>query len=153
MSKKEEYLENFKTAIGSTVKSLSNNEDVEVLFGNQNLKTEKKLIRLPEIEESNDRINYNQIRAIADSESLKLRFSDTETYKFYEPQGNISKRLYKIAEKIRFEKIGSRQFKGVKKNIKEYYEKRINSLDLKSSEDKIVEAFENYLRVIFKLRK
>ena len=33
--KKSEILENFKTAIGSTVKSLSNSENVEVSFGGQ----------------------------------------------------------------------------------------------------------------------
>ena len=57
--------------------------------------------------------------------------------------------MYKIAEKIRFEKLGADQFKGVKNNIKKYYQERINSLDLKSSEDKIIESFENYLRVKF----
>ncbi len=149
MEKKSEILENFKTAIGSTVKSLSNAENIEISFGNQNLKSEKTLIRLPELESSNKGINFNQIRALADSESLKLRFSNTETYKKYEPEGNISKKLYKIAEKIRFEKIGSEQFKGVKNNIEKYYKERVNSLDLKSSEDKIIESFENYLRVKF----
>ena len=39
--KKSEILENFKTAIGSTVKSLSNSENVEVSFGNQNTKIKK----------------------------------------------------------------------------------------------------------------
>ena len=63
--------------------------------------------------------------------------------------GNISKKLYQIAEKIRYEKLGSDKFKGVKKNIQRYYQKRIDSLDLKSSEDKIVESFENYLREKF----
>ena len=67
MEKKTEKLENFKTAIGSTVKSLSNSENVEVSFGNQNLKTEKISIRLPEIERLNDKFNYDQIRALADS--------------------------------------------------------------------------------------
>ena len=84
-----------------------------------------------EIEQINNKINYNQIRALADSESLKLRFSDNKTFKSYEPKVNISKKLYKIAEKIRFEKLGSDQFKGVKDNIEKYYQERINSLDLK----------------------
>ena len=149
MEKKTEKLENFKTAIGSTVKSLSNSENVEVSFGAQNLKTEKISIRLPEIEKYNDKFNYDQIRALADSESLKIRFSNNKTFKSFEPQGNISKKLYEIAEKIRFEKLGSEQFKGVKSNIEKYYQKRINSLDLKNSEDKIIESFENYLRVKF----
>ena len=61
----------------------------------------------------------------------------------------FQKKLYKIAEKIRFEKIGSEKFKGVANNLNSYYQERINSLDLKSSEDKIVESFENYFRVKF----
>ena len=149
MEKKSEILENFKTAISSTVKTLSNSENVEVSFGNQDLKSENNLVKLPKLEQINNKINYNQIRAVADSESLKLRFSNKKTLKLYEPAGNISKLLYLIAEKIRCEKIGSDDFKGVKKNIELFYQERINSLDLKSSEDKIVESFENYLRVKF----
>ena len=66
MEKKSEILENFKTAIGSTVKSLSNSENVEVLFGNQDFKSKKISVQLPEIEQVNNKINYNQIRALAD---------------------------------------------------------------------------------------
>ena len=149
MEKKSEILENFKTAIGSTVKSLSNSENVEVSFGNQNFQSKNTSIKLPEVEKVNNKINYNQIRAVADSKSLTLRFSDNKTFKSYEPNGNISKKLYKIAEKIRCEKLGSDQFKGVKNNIEKYYQERIDSLDLKNSEDKIIESFENYLRVKF----
>ena len=149
MEKKSEILENFKTAIGSTVKSLSNFENVEVIFGNQNSQSKNTLIKLPEIQEIKDKINYNQIRALADSKSLKLRFSDNEIFKSHAPEGTISKKLYEIAEKIRYEKVGSDKFKGVKKNIEKYYQERVNALDLKSSEDKITESFENYLRVKF----
>ncbi len=149
MEKKSEILENFKTAIGSTVKSLSNSENVEVSFGDQNSQSKNNSIKLPEVEQINNKINYSQIRALADSKSLKLRFSDDKTFKSYEPDGSISKKLYKIAEKIRCEKLGSDQFKGVKNNIEKYYQERTNSLDLKNSEDKIIESFENYLRVKF----
>ena len=149
MEKKSEILENFKTAIGSTIKSLSNSENVEVSFGDQNPQSKNNSIKLPEIEQVNNKINYSQIRALADSKSLKLRFSDDKIFKSHEPDGNISKKLYKIAEKIRYEKLGSDQFKGVKNNIEKYYQERVNTLDLKNSEDKIVESFENYLRVKF----
>ena len=64
MEKKSEILENFKTAIGSTVKSLSNSENVEVSFGNQNFDSKKNSIKLPDVEQVNDKINYNQIRAL-----------------------------------------------------------------------------------------
>ena len=66
-----------------------------------------------------------------------------------EPDGAISKKLYNISEKIRCEKIGTSYFKGVKSNIEKFYQKRISGLDFKNSEDKIIESFENFLRVKF----
>ena len=88
MEKKSEILEIFKTAIGSTVKSLSNSENVEVSFGNQNSQSKNNSVKLPEIEQINNKINYSQIRALADSKSLKLRFSDYKTFKSYELPNN-----------------------------------------------------------------
>ena len=149
MENKKEKIEDFKTAISSTVRSLSNSEKIEVSFGNENPKSEENTIRLPDLNQINNKLNYNQIRAIADSKSLRLRFSDAKTFKQYEPEGNISRQLYRISEKIRCEKIGTNYFKGVKNNIENFYQERISSLDLKSSEDKIVESFENYLRTKF----
>ncbi|MDA9619141.1 cobalamin biosynthesis protein CobT [Candidatus Pelagibacter bacterium] len=149
LENKKEKIEDFKTAISSTVKSLSNSEKIEVSFGNENPKSEKNSIRLPDLIQTNNKLNYNQIRAIADSKSLRHRFSDKKTFKQYEPEGNISKQLYKISEKIRCEKIGTSYFKGVKNNIETFYQERISGLDLKSSEDKIIESFENYLRTKF----
>jgi cobaltochelatase CobT len=146
---KKEKIADFKTAISSTVKSLSNSEKIEVSFGNDRSKSEKNSIRLPELSPVKNKFNYNQIRAIADSKSLRHRFSDHKTFKQYEPVGNISKQLYRISEKIRCEKIGTSYFKGVKNNIETFYQERLSGLDLKSSEDKIIESFENYLRTKF----
>ena len=60
---KEEIVENFKTAIKSTVKSISGKDDLEVSFGNKDIQTEKNLIKLPEIEYFNTQVykmNLNQ---------------------------------------------------------------------------------------------
>ena len=149
MENKKDKLENFKTAISSTVRSLTNSQKLEVSFGNQQSKTEQDSIRLPDLQQNNNKLNYEEIRAIADSKSLNYRFSDKKIFKQFEPEGNISKKLYNISEKIRCEKIGTSYFRGVKNNIEKFYNKRISELDLKSSEDKIIESFENYLRIKF----
>ena len=147
MEKKEDLIENFKTAITSTIKSLSNLHNVDVTFGNQNITSDKIIIKLPEVENNENKINFIKARALADSEALKIRFSNNKILKSNEPRGNISKKLYQIAEKIRYEKLGSDQFKGIKNNIHNYYNERIENLDLNKNENKVVEAFENYLRV------
>ena len=149
MDIKKEKLEDFKTAISSTVKSLSNLKKIEVSFGNQASKSHQNLIKLPDLNNSGNKLNFEEIRAVADSKSLRLRFSDIKVFKKYEPEGNISKKLYEISEKIRCEKIGISYFSGVKKNIEKFYKQRISSLDLKSSEDKMIESFENFLRTKF----
>ena len=149
MENKKEKFENFKAAISSTVRSISNSQKVEVSFGNQISKSDKNSIKLPDLDNMSNRLNFEEIRAVADSKSLRFRFSNKATLKKYEPEGNISKKLYNISEKIRCEKIGTSYFKGVKNNIETFYNERITNLDLKSSEDKIVESFENYLRVKF----
>ena len=149
MNNKKDKLEDFKAAISSTVRSLSNSQKTMVSFGNQVSSTDKSSIKLPSLESFNNKINFEEVRAIADSKSLKLRFSDKKILERFKPNGIISRKLYEISEKIRCEKIGTDYFKGVKKNIEKYYQFRLSGLDFKSEEDRIVESFENFLRIKF----
>ena len=99
MENKKEKLEDFKTAISSTIRSLSNSEKIEVSFGDQTSKSGKNSIKLPELGQINNKLNFNQIRAVADSKSLNFRFSDDRIFKKYEPEGSISKDFTKYQKK------------------------------------------------------
>ena len=55
MEKKTETIENFKRAITSTVKSIVGDEHVEVIFGNEVNKENKKTISLPSLKNTNDK--------------------------------------------------------------------------------------------------
>ena len=121
MQKKEELLENFKTAIKSTIKSLSNKNDIEISFGGQEVSSDNNKFRLPEIHEIQNKINFDFTRAQADSESLKLRYSNKKIFKNFEPKGSKAKKLYAIGEKIRYESLGTQEYKGVKDNLMNYY--------------------------------
>ena len=70
MEKKEEILESFKTAIKSTIKSISNKNDIEISFGGNDVSSDKNKLRLPEINEFQNKINFDLTRAQADSEAL-----------------------------------------------------------------------------------
>ncbi len=146
MRKKEEILENFKTAIKSTIKSLSNKDDIEISFGGQDVSNENNKLRLPEINEIQNKINFDLTRAQADSESLKLRYSNKKILKNYEPSGSKAKKLYEIAEKIRYESLGTQEYKGIKDNLLNYYSKQIPP---QNKLENIYFAFENYLRKEF----
>ena len=65
------------------------------------------------------------------------------------PEGNVSKKLYELAEKIRYEKLGSIEFEGIKKNLDNYYSNKLKEIKGKETEKNISNAFENYLRSYF----
>ena len=146
MQKKEEILENFKTAIKSTIKSISNKEDIEISFGGQDIFSENNKLKLPEINEFQNKINFDLTRAIADSESLKLRYSNKKILKSFEPTGSKAKKLYQIAEKIRYESLGIKEYQGIKDNLINYYS---NVKPSQNKQEDIYFAFENYLRKEF----
>ena len=58
-------------------------------------------------------------RAIADGEALILRHSNKSIFRNFEPKGEVAKSLYKMAEKIRCEKIGSEKYGGIKKKFED----------------------------------
>ena len=143
MEKKQQIIENFKSAIKSTARSVSNLENLEVNFGNK-VDQNKNSLTLPEVNELND-IEITKTRAIADALSLKLRYSNLDVFQNFEPEGETAKKLYDIAEKIRCEKIGSDEFLGIKKNLKDFYSKTENQ-NTNTQLGKISFFFESYLK-------
>ena len=149
MDDNELLKERFKLAISSATKAISENFNLEIKFGN-NLSSKKDSITLPDVVSLGKLQDFTNLRAFADSEALKIKYTDNKIYLKNEPKGILAKALYSIAEKIRYEKIGSDKLKGVKNNITQCYESKFK--DKKIEEIKIeadvpvTEAFELYLR-------
>ena len=153
MGKNIEILENFKTAITSTVKSIAGDQNVEVVFGDHANKSNQKTINLPVIKSINNKEDFLKIRALADSEALKIKCSDPNIFNAHEPEGNISKVLYKVAERTRYETVGAKYFKGVKQNLDRYYKNKLNQkIEYNNQDFEFIEAFESYLKnKVFKI--
>ena len=128
MDEKELIKERFEAAISSAVKVISEQFDLEVKFGN-NINKKKDLLNLPEVANFRSLQDFTNLRAFADSEALKIKYMVKKIYHENEPKGTMAKALYAIAEKIRYEKIGSDKLKGVKNNITQCYEKSFKLLE------------------------
>ncbi len=143
MNKKEQSIENFKNAIKSTVRSVSNQKNLQVNFSN-NRNEKIQSISLPEFNNLNSEV-ISKTRALADSASLKLRHSNPNILKNFTPDGNIAKKIYETAEKLRCIKIGCREFVGIKKNLFNFYKHAKSEKTIKDNE-KIIKYFENTLK-------
>ena len=152
MNEKELLKERFKAAVSSAVKVISEKFDLEIKFGN-NTTLKKNSLNLPEVINLRNLQDFTNLRAFADSEALKIKYTNMKIYLENEPKGTIAKTLYAIAEKIRYEKIGSDKLKGIKNNITQCYENKFKNKkieEIKTEADvPITEAFELYLRSYF----
>ena len=160
MTKDINYLEDFKRALVSTIKSISQQNDCEINFGGSNNFSSTKNVNLPEIKSLKYSDEIIKVRATADSEALRLKYSNKKIFEYFKPKGEVSEKFYRIAEKIRYEKIGSQEFSGIKKNISSAFNERIPNFKTQENLNKnkinllIDKKFESYMRsLFFKLNK
>ena len=148
MSKQEDnFKEKFKQALTSTAKVIS--DDYKLGIKNTNKDFSSKNINFFEIDNLSSKSDFIKLRAETDTFALKKKFSDNEIYKKNMPSNISYKSLYNISEKIRYEVLGGKMLKGIKKNLDENYYQKINLKrkdQLKSKEDVTApEAFELYM--------
>ena len=152
MDEREFLKERFKSAVSSAIKVISEKFDVEISFGNS-ANTKKNSLNLPELINLKNLQDFTNMRAFADSEALKIKYTNKKIYLKNEPKGATAKTLYAIAERIRCEKIGSDKLIGIKNNITQSYENKFKNKKLSEikteSDVPISEAFELYLRSHF----
>ena len=135
----KQALENFKNAVFSTAKAIARKT---ISIEDQQ---EVSKVHVPKVISVDNSDEILEARAAADSEALRIRYNDENISKKNEPKGKISKILYKIAEKIRYEKIGADEYQGIKNNFNNFYKKKILHSEV-HSQNFIADAFEAYLR-------
>ncbi|MDB4070219.1 cobalamin biosynthesis protein CobT [Candidatus Pelagibacter sp.] len=154
-SKENNFKEQFKQALISTAKVISEDYKLDVKKLDKDLSNkETDFFDITNLSNKND---FVRLRAETDSGALKKKFSNKEIFNKNLPNNPSCKSLYNIAEKIRYELLGGKMLKGVGKNLNENYNQKILSNrkeQLKNKEDvPVTEAFELYmLNKFFKLK-
>ena len=148
MSNKEDnFKEQFKQALISTAKVISDDYELDIKKIDKNLNS--KRIDFFDVTNLSNKNDFIRLRAETDSGALKKKFSNKWIFNKNLPNNPSCKSLYNIAEKIRYEVLGGKMLKGVGKNLSENYNHKIASVrkdQLKSKEDApITEAFEFYM--------
>ena len=145
MNKEDNFKEKFKQALISTVKVIS--DDYRPNIDKKNASS--KNLNFFELDNLSSRHDFIRLRAEADSEALKKKFSNKEIYQKNLPSNSSYRSLYDISEKIRYELLGSKMLKGISKNFNENYNNKLSLKrkdQLKTKDDvSVVEAFELYM--------
>ena len=145
-NKSEELKEKLRQALNSTARVIS--EDFSVKENLDQNKSSKEFDFF-NLEKLNSKSDFIKARAESDSNALKKKFSDEIIYKKNLPSNSSYRSFYSIAEKIRYELLGSNMLKGIEKNLKENYNQLVELKrkdQLKTKDDvPVIEAFELYM--------
>tara|TARA_B100000989_G_scaffold147477_1_gene109917 strand:+ start:1093 stop:2895 length:1803 start_codon:yes stop_codon:yes gene_type:complete len=145
-NKRDNLKEKLKQALSSTARVISNDLGTKL---QEKTNENSNKIDFIELEILNNKNDFLKARAMSDSKALKKRFSDDLIFKKNLPLSSSYRSLYTITEKIRYESLGSKMLKGVKKNLENNYNQIIDTKSkdqLKSKEDvPVIEAFELYM--------
>jgi cobaltochelatase CobT len=146
-NKEDSFKEKFRLALVSTAKVISDDYKININKIDKNFDSNNT--NFLEINNLSDKNDFIKLRAEADTAALKKKFSDKEIFNKNLPKNSSCKSLYNIAEKIRYEVLGSKMLKGIEKNLSENYYQKINlkSKDqLKTKKDvPVTDAFELYM--------
>ena len=125
MSEKEDnFKEKFRQALVSTAKVISEDYKLDIKNIDKNLSS--KNANFFEIDNLSNKSDFIKFRAQTDSLALEKKFSNKKIFNKNLPNNASCRSLYNIAEKIRYEILGSKMLKGIEKNISQNYYQKIS---------------------------
>ncbi len=137
-------LERFKHATEATAKALSDEQELEVIFGSNTAGVSDKTITLPSLEDS----DLNYIRGLSDVLAFKLRYQDSALYNKLAPSEPKALEVYKALEDARIEAIGTKKYIGCAQNIE-----HVLLHDTLGAETNLKDAVRFFAREIFTAQK
>ena len=141
MKREEIIKDKIKIALNSTYKVIG-----EISLDKKDERIEKKEFDVVNLENFEKDADFEILRGETDSKALKKKFSNDEIFTKNQPQKSVSKSLYAISEKFRYELIGSNYLSGIKKNLDILYKRRFENLKSKPNKDiNVIDAFEVFM--------
>ncbi len=149
---KEKKLAEFQNATVATIKAIAAEKlkNREIQFFGNTTRFNSKQITIAKDSNDFDETIVNKTRGESDEISLKLQYHDKTIHSKLKPSSDLAAAIFNLAEDARIEKIGSKKFYGVKKNLQKLIEKKFetNLIAPPGSDDKtsFVNAMHLYLR-------
>ncbi len=143
MSKNSEVIEDFKKSLSATIKSIGKKEDIEINFVKENPSIIGNTINLTEPKIENFKNNLEYLRAEADSFALEFRLHSKDIHQNFLNKDELSNQIINVLEQARFEAIGSNEFKGIQKNLKNKYIRDLKIGNTKKDQNLLIKAFKN----------
>lgn len=114
---KESAADQFKRAVTSTMRAMSQDKELTVTYGPDQSGISGDRARLPNPARDLPIEDIHKIRAQSDSLALRKRYHDDDLHRKLVPQGSEAKSIFDAIEQARVESLGAARMQGVSDNI------------------------------------
>ncbi len=120
----EEAIDKFKRALAQTMRSLAQNNELDVTFGTDQPTLLGHRARLPLPPRDLPDRERTIVRGVADSLALSLAHHDSALATHHRPDDASGREIYDALETARYESLGARQMPGLGQNLSFMHEDR-----------------------------
>ncbi|WP_206378200.1 cobaltochelatase subunit CobT [Sneathiella limimaris] len=133
---KESRAEQFKRAVTSTMRAMSEDKELAVTFGNDQPGLSGERARLPNPQRDLPTEDIQKIRGQSDSMALRKRYHDDKVHNKLMPQGGEAKAVFDAIEQARVESLGANRMQGVSDNLFKQLDQRCKEMGFERVYDK-----------------
>ncbi len=134
--KPESPAEPFKRAVGTAVRAIAGEPDLEVNFSAEPPALKGKKARLPLPSRNLPPSEIAIVRGAGDAYALKLAYHENKIHQQFRPQSTDSAAIFEAAEQARVEAIGALAMKGMADNLAANLEARCSARGLAKVKDR-----------------
>ncbi|WP_319772029.1 cobaltochelatase subunit CobT [Breoghania sp.] len=140
--------EPFKRAVSATMRAISGEPELEVVFSTDRASLAGQKARLAELPRKVSARDIAITRGQGDAMALRLACHDAKVHRQYAPEGQEARAVYEAVEQARCEAIGSRRMPGVAANISTMIDERYTRAGYQDTADKSEVPLEDALSLL-----
>jgi cobaltochelatase CobT len=120
----EDRAERFKQVLGTAMKTIADDPELTVVFGNDQPSLTGNRARLPQVTNQASANSIAITRGLADSFALRLSNHSDKVHSHYLPQGKNARAVFEAVEQARVEALGALAMPGMGQNLSAMLEDR-----------------------------
>ena len=120
----------FKRVLAVAMKTIAEDPELSVTFGNENPSLTGNKAKLPQIGNELKAADIAIVRGLADSYALRIANHNDKVHSHYQPQGKNARAVFEAVEQARIEALGANAMPGMKTNLAAMMDDRYRKKDV-----------------------
>ena len=147
-SEKESPANEFKRVLTVAMKTIAEDPELSVAFGNENPSLSGNKAKLPQIGNELKAADIAIVRGLSDSFALRLANHNDKVHSRYQPEGKNARAVFESVEQARIEALGANAMPGMKTNLAAMLDDRYRRKDVARYTDRKEAPLEDAVALI-----